>query len=143
MSKETIIAMLDCLIPGDATGWPAAGQHGLSNRFLELLDSLFEQADKYLEIMLAELPDNFSALSTEQQTACLSSIESTQPDAFEAVLRACYAAYYTDPRIRQILEKKTGYEARPPQPDGYHLPPFDESLLEPVRARGPIWRKVP
>ena len=85
MSKETIIAMLDCLIPGDATGWPAAGQHGLSNRFLKLLDSLFEQADKYLEIMLAELPDNFSALSTKQQTACLSSIESTQPDAFEAV----------------------------------------------------------
>ena len=23
MSKETIIAMLDCLIPGDTTGWPA------------------------------------------------------------------------------------------------------------------------
>ena len=49
MSKETIIAMLDCLIPGDTTGWPAAGQHGLSSRFLELLDNLFEQADQLID----------------------------------------------------------------------------------------------
>ena len=106
MSKKTIIALLDCLIPGDATGWPAAGRHGLSSRFLELLYSLFDQADKFLQVLFAELPDNFSTLSTEQKTACLSSFERTQPDAFEAVLKACYAAYYTDPHIRQILEKK-------------------------------------
>ena len=68
MSKEIIIAMLDCLIPGDTTGWPAAGQHGLSSRFLELLDKLFEQADKYLEIMLAELPDNLSLIHISEPT---------------------------------------------------------------------------
>lgn len=142
MSDETVKAMLDCLIPGDASGWPPAGQHGLTGRFQELLASLFEEADSYLATVLAGLPDDFTALSADRQTACLAALESDQPDAFEAVLKACYAAYYTDPQIRQILEEKTGYEARPPQPEGYELPPFDESLLEPVRARGPIWRKV-
>lgn len=142
MSDETVKAMLDCLIPGDASGWPAAGQHGLTERFMELLESLSEQADSHLATVLAGLPDDFLALSADRQTACLTTLESAQPEAFETVLKACYAAYYTDPHIRQILEEKTGYEARPPQPEGYVLPPFDESLLEPVRARGPIWRKV-
>lgn len=142
MSDETVKAMLDCLIPGDASGWPAAGQHGLTGRFRDLLESLFEEAESYLATVLAGLPDDFPALSADRQTACLTDLERDQPAAFEAVLKACYAAYYTDPKIRQILEKKTGYEARPPQPEGYQLPPFDESLLEPVRTRGPIWRKV-
>ena len=142
MSDETIKAMLDCLIPGDASGWPAAGQHGLAGRFQELLESLFEEAESYLATVLAGLPDDFPAQGADHQTALLTALESAQPEAFEAVLKACYAAYYTDPEIRRILEEKTGYEARPPQPEGYQLPPFDESLLEPVRARGPIWRKV-
>ena len=30
-------------------------------------------------------------------------------------------------RVRAVLERVTGYEARPPQPLGYELPPFDES----------------
>ena len=40
MPDETVIAVLDCLIPGDATGWPAAGQHGLAPRLHELLELL-------------------------------------------------------------------------------------------------------
>ena len=142
MSSDVVIAVLDCLVPGDTDGWPAAGQHGLAPKMLELLETLSVYGHQQLAIFLSQLPENFPALSTEKQIEILKTIELSNPDSFETILKACYSAYYTDPEIRRILELKTGYEARPPQPLGYDMLPFDESLLEPVRARGPIWRKV-
>ncbi len=44
--------------------------------------------------------------------------------------------YYRDDRVMASL----GMEARPPFPDGHEVPQGDLSLLDPVRARGPIWR---
>lgn len=142
MSSDVVIAVLDCLVPGDTDGWPAAGQHGLAPKMLELLETLSVDGRQQLAIFLSHLPENFPALSTEEQIEILKTIELSNSDSFETILKACYSAYYTDPEIRRILELKTGYEARPPQPLGYDMLPFDESLLEPVRARGPIWRKV-
>ncbi len=143
MSNDVIIAVLDCLIPGDTYDWPPAGQHGLAPKMLELLETLSVDGREQLAIFLSQLPTNFPALSKDEQINSLKIMEVANPDAFETILKACYSAYYTDPEIRRILEQKTGYEARPPQPLGYEMLPFDESLLEPVRARGQIWRKVP
>jgi len=42
--------------------------------------------------------------------------------------------------VRAVLAARAGYEARPPQPLGHHLAPFDPALLEPQRARKPFWR---
>jgi hypothetical protein len=39
--------------------------------------------------------------------------------------------------------RSIGMEARPPFPKGHELEQGDWSLLEPVRARGRIWRRVP
>ena len=142
MSSDVVIAVLDCLVPGDTDGWPAAGQHGLAPKMLELLETLSVDGRQQLAIFLSQLPTNFPALSKDEQINSLKIMEVANPDAVETILKACYSAYYTDPEIRRILELKTGYEARPPQPLGYDMLPFDESLLEPVRARGPIWRKV-
>ena len=36
-----------------------------------------------------------------------------------------------------------GVEPRPPFPKGYQVEQGDFSLLDPVRARGPIWRDIP
>ena len=48
----------------------------------------------------------------------------------------------SDPRVRDVVEQVTGYEARPPQPLGYDLPPVDEALLSEVKKRKPFWRRV-
>jgi len=143
MSDDLNSSILDCLIPGDDSGWPAAGQHGLAGRFLQLLEMLSDEGLRQLAIVTKNLPKDFCTLSRESQTAYLSTVEKEQPAAFQAVLKAAYSAYYTDQTVRQIIETKSGYEARPPQPQGYELQGFDETLLEPVRAKGPIWRKVP
>jgi hypothetical protein len=143
MSDDLNSSILDCLIPGNDSGWPAAGQHGLTLRFLQLLEMLSNEGLQQLATVTENLPKNFYTLSRDSQTTYLSTVEKEQPAAFQAVLKAAYSAYYTDQTVRQILETETGYEARPPQPHGYELQSFDEELLEPVREKGPMWREVP
>ena len=47
------------------------------------------------------------------------------------------ACYYRDDRVMRSL----GLEPRPPYPQGFEVEPGDyASLLEPVRARGRLWR---
>jgi hypothetical protein len=48
-------------------------------------------------------------------------------------------AYYQDARIIRSL----GMEPRPPFPGGHKVEPSDWSLLDPVRARGTVYREVP
>ena len=38
------------------------------------------------------------------------------------------------------IERATGYPDRPPQPLGFEMEPFDESILAVVRSRGPQYR---
>ena len=49
------------------------------------------------------------------------------------------ACYYRDDRVMRSL----GLEPRPPYPQGFEVEPGDyASLLEPVRARGRLWRNA-
>ncbi len=76
--------------------------------------------------------------------------EETNPDALSAAFRRDYPeaadllvwlttqCYYRDERVMASLEMPP----RPPFPEGYEVADGDWSLLEPVRARGLIYRKV-
>lgn len=56
-----------------------------------------------------------------------------------AVLQTIVAScFYRDARVLRSL----GREAKPPMPDGFEVAGGDFSLLDPVRARGAIWRKA-
>ena len=57
-------------------------------------------------------------------------------DVLMAVTVRCY---YGDDRVMRSF----GMEPRAPYPQGHEVEQGDWSLLEPVRARGPIWRGVP
>jgi hypothetical protein len=81
-------------------------------------------------------------LTESEQIAALKTLEASEPDAFATLILYAYGAYYTDTRVRAVVEQRTGYPARPPQPEGYELPPFDERLLEKVKQRPPFWRRV-
>lgn len=56
-------------------------------------------------------------------------------DVLQTIVASCY---YRDGRVLQSL----GREAKPPMPDGFEVEEGDFSLLDPVRSRGAIWRKV-
>jgi hypothetical protein len=138
---NTLTALLDSLLPGDGADWPAAGAHGLAARTTALANGVPNGAEA-LAAILAALPNGFDTLAQPQREAVLRRIEAQDAPRFDAVVTATYNAYYTDPAIRDIIERMTGYPNRPPQPEGYALDPFDESLLDGVKARGPIWRSV-
>ena len=59
--------------------------------------------------------------------------------AAATLIRVVLQCYYRDDRVLRSLN----LELRPPFPLGYTLEQGDWSLLDPVTARPPMWRKVP
>ena len=57
--------------------------------------------------------------------------------AVATLTRVVLQCYYRDDRVVRSL----GLEPRPPYPKGHVLEDGDWSLLDPVRARPPFWRK--
>lgn len=125
----TLDALLDTLLPGTAD-WPAAGS----------LDGIAAQVATEAAPLLAALPAGFATAGADAREAALRALEAAEPAAFERLVAAAYLAYYTHQTVRDALERHCGYAARPPQPLGYDLPPFDETLLETQRRRAPFWR---
>jgi hypothetical protein len=58
--------------------------------------------------------------------------------AVATLTRVVLQCYYRDDRVVLSL----GLEPRPPYPKGHVLEDGDWSLLEPVRARPPMWRRA-
>jgi hypothetical protein len=59
--------------------------------------------------------------------------------AAATLTRVVLQCYYRDDRVLRSL----GLELRPPFPRGYDLEQGDWSLLDPVKARPPMWRRAP
>lgn len=77
-------------------------------------------------------------LSSADQTSILATLRSSQPARF-AVLEAVVArSYYRDDRVLNAI----GVPARAPFPAGFDVEQGDWSLLDQVRARGPIYREA-
>jgi hypothetical protein len=58
--------------------------------------------------------------------------------AVATLTRVVLQCYYRDDRVVRSL----GLEARAPYPEGHVLEDGDWSLLDPVRARPPFWRRA-
>lgn len=96
--------------------------------------------DGLAEITLAawrSADGDFAGLSPERQDEVLKTVEQACPSEFDALVASTYRGYYVHPTILRLV----GAAKQPPQPEGYALPPFDPSLLENVRQRGPVYRK--
>ena len=89
-----------------------------------LLKSL---GDRALSNAVAE-PD-IEALSVRQE----------HPEIAGLLVALAVQCYYRDDRVMASLDMPV----RPPFPEGYDITDGDWSLLDPVRARGPIYRAIP
>ena len=129
VSGALLVAVLDRLLPpnGDFAG---AGGLGLAAQV----------PASAAQPILAALPADFLALDAAAQVAALQAVEAANRLGFHELVRFAYVAYYRDSRVLARIELATGYPDRPPQPLGYELEPFDESLLDVVKARGPQYR---
>ena len=134
ISDEILDAVLSTLLPGDGP-WPDAGTLGLA---ASLRADLGDQAPP----LGAALPEGFATADEASRVATLRALETGQPALFERLIAVAYTVYYVDARVRATIERETGYENRPPQPLGYALEPFDETLLDRQRQRAPFWRQA-
>ncbi len=132
-----LAAVLDTMLPG-GSGFPAAREVSLA----EWVAARPAFADAVATV-LAALPADFAGRDAAARTDMLANLERSAPDAFRTLLTAAYGGYYTNPGVLAVIERATGHAARPPQPEGYELAPFDPKLLDRMRRARPSYREVP
>jgi hypothetical protein len=81
----------------------------------------------------------FAALDDATREAVAREFRAAGGVAAATLIRVVLQCYYRDDRVLRSLN----LELRPPFPLGYTLEQGDWSLLDPVKARPPMWRKVP
>ena len=79
----------------------------------------------------------FAALSPAARTVALRDLEQAEPMFVPTLLTLACVGYYSAEPVVAALKGS----ARPPHPLGYELEPDDPSLLDPVRARGRLYRE--
>lgn len=134
---DGLAAVLDTILPGD-DAFPSASAVGLAER---LMDHPFFAVPT--RAALALLPNDLQASDTQTRVVTIATLEANHPAVFGPFITAVYSAYYAAAPTLEAVEAETGYEARPPQPEGYALKPFDPALLAIPAARAPHYRTVP
>ncbi|MBS0539318.1 MAG: hypothetical protein JSR47_11210 [Proteobacteria bacterium] len=81
----------------------------------------------------------FADLDAARRRATADTFRAKGGLAMTALIRVVLLCYYRDDRVMRSL----GQEPRAPFPKGHVVEQGDWSLLDPVRQRAPIWRKVP
>jgi hypothetical protein len=77
-------------------------------------------------------------LDTARREAVATEFRKAGGLAAATLIRVVLQCYYRDDRVVRSL----GLELRPPFPKGYQLEQGDWSLLDPVKARAPMWRRT-
>jgi hypothetical protein len=78
-----------------------------------------------------------AGLDPVQREAAAMELRAQGGPAVATLTRIVLQCYYRDDRVVRSL----GLEPRPPYPKGHVLEDGDWSLLDPVRARPPMWRR--
>jgi hypothetical protein len=79
-----------------------------------------------------------ASLEPARREAVALELRSKGGAAVATLTRVVLQCYYRDDRVVRSL----GLEPRPPYPEGHVLEDGDWSLLDPVRARPPMWRRA-
>ena len=130
--RETLSALADALIPA-AEGMPAASDVDVAGKWL----------DRVAAARPDILPDLVRVLDEAAGKDPVAEVRRLQDDPesrFGALALAATGGYYMNPRIRRLIGYP-GQKRNPPYPDeaDYFL---RDGLLEPVLARGPIYRRT-
>jgi hypothetical protein len=138
LDRERLEALLETLLPSNGI-WPGALELDLATEVLERVGMAEGHADSIGRLLDALSPD-FQTSTQEKREAVLQPLAGTTD--FAAALLVAYDAYYVHERVLSLLEERCGYVTRPPQPQGFELEPFDESILARAREREPFWRQA-
>ena len=141
--QRTFGAILDMIIPASGDGrFPSAAE-------TDVLGYVAKTDPKLLETVRIEL-DRLNTMSENLhglvfgdahetvRQELLDEIRGKEPQFLRGLAVQTVTCYYQDDRVMEAI----GMEARPPFPKGYEVVAGDLSLLDPVRARGQVYRDV-
>lgn len=131
--RETLADLADVLVP-EAEGMPAASQADVHRKWVDRV--LAVRRDLYPE--LARVLDAAQERDPEEE---IERLNRDDPDGLATLGLVVTGAYYLNPRIRRLIGYP-GQKPNPPYPDeaDYYL---RDGLLDPVIARGAIYRPTP
>jgi hypothetical protein len=124
--------------PGPAYGVPGADDEKI---FADILGSLERDRGDICSALaqLATLSGGgFADLEPQARTEVAAAFREAGGAPLAALVRVVLLCYYRDDRVMRSL----GQEPRPPFPKGHVVEQGDWSLLDPVRARPPMYRRV-
>jgi hypothetical protein len=137
-ARDALRALAGIIIPAsDEYAVPGADDATI---FADLLTTLAPQAalvHQALRELDAAAEGPFASLDRPQQIAAAERFRASRSPSVSLLVALVAQCYYRDDRVMRSLDM----EPRPPFPLGFELEPGDWSLLDPVRARGRLYRE--
>jgi hypothetical protein len=124
--------------PSAAYGVPGADDELIFNDILRSFERDRSDIGRALAHLATLSGGAFADLEPERRAAVAASFREAGGAPLAALVRVVLLCYYRDDRVMRAL----GQEPRPPFPRGHVVEQGDWSLLDPVRARPPMYRSV-
>ncbi len=135
--KRTLAAMCARMIPASAEyKVPGADDPLIQADIAKSIARDATSVHNTLALLESLAGGDFAALPEGKQDEICATLREKGGMDLTLTTRIVLQCYYRDDRVMISL----GMEPRPPFPKGHVLPQGDWSLLDPVRARGKIWR---
>lgn len=143
LHRQTLDAVLDVIVPADpARGLPSAGEVGvpgfLQTHAADYWHQLETDLDRLDESACRQFAQHFADLTSAERARVAHLMRNGDPGFLRRLALETVTCYYQDDRVMLAL----GLEPRAPAPKGYDAYIGDFSLVEPVVARGEIWRRT-
>jgi len=141
LQRRTLDTLLDMIVPASTDGrMPSAREVGfiawLTDISPKALPEIAEGLDEIDRIAQSTYAASMDVLSADDREAIIANLHKGQGRFLVQLTSEVISCYYQHPRVLEGL----GLNAGPPFPAGNHVAPGDLSLLEPVIARGKIYR---
>jgi hypothetical protein len=132
-------ALAGAIIPPSAAyGVPGADDEKIFTDILRSLERDRDDVRRALEHLATLAGGAFADLEPARRAEVAAGFRETGGAPLNALVRVVLLCYYRDDRVMLSL----GLEPRPPFPKGHVVEQGDWSLLDPVRKRPPMYRKV-
>jgi hypothetical protein len=124
--------------PSAAYDVPGADDDKIFGDILRSLERDHDDICRALAHLVTLAGGAFADLEPERRAEVATAFRETGGAPLAALVRVVLLCYYRDDRVMRSL----GQEPRPPFPKGHVVEQGDWSLLDPVRARPPMYRVV-
>jgi hypothetical protein len=137
--RENLRAIAGVIIPAsEEFDVPGADDPGIQADIVASLGRDAALVREALDILARIDGAPLAGLDAARREAVAMRLRAQGGAAVATLIRVVLQCYYRDDRVLRSL----GLEPRPPYPKGYPLEDGDWSLLDPVRARQPMWRRT-